>query len=219
MGARLLLGPGLPGLVPVTPAVALAGVGAAGARGLPRSATALAAGGGSDGVAIERRGRRDLRRAVRPVRPGGGRTPGPREPARDRSSPGRAGAAGVAGQADVGVACGLVIGRDSELGIGREAGRLAARARADGWHAAVLNGSTALHLARAGDPGAAARKPPPTLPQPRRWRPCSRPASWRESSTARPPGPGGRWRSLPDPSPTTHQVGLCIATCVEDNRM
>jgi hypothetical protein len=52
------------------------------------------------------------------------------------------------------VACGLVVGRDSELGIGREAGRLAAGARADGWHAAVLNGSTALHLARAGDPGA-----------------------------------------------------------------
>jgi hypothetical protein len=55
-----------------------------------------------------------------------------------------------------GVASGLVIGRDSELGIGREAGRIAARVRADGWHATVLNGSTALDLARAGDPGAPA---------------------------------------------------------------
>jgi hypothetical protein len=55
-----------------------------------------------------------------------------------------------------GVACGLVIGRDSELGIGREAGRIAARARADGWQATVLTGSAALDLARAGDPGAAA---------------------------------------------------------------
>jgi hypothetical protein len=55
-----------------------------------------------------------------------------------------------------GVACGLVIGRASELGLGREAGRVAARARADGWHANVLSGSTALHLARAGDPAATA---------------------------------------------------------------
>jgi hypothetical protein len=53
-----------------------------------------------------------------------------------------------------GLACGLVIGRDSALGIGRDAGRIAARARAEGWRAAVLNGSTALQLARAGDPRA-----------------------------------------------------------------
>jgi hypothetical protein len=49
-----------------------------------------------------------------------------------------------------------VIGRDSGLGLGREAGRAAARARADGWHADVLTGSTALQLVRAGDPAAAA---------------------------------------------------------------
>jgi len=51
-----------------------------------------------------------------------------------------------------GLACGLVIAADTALGLGREAGRVAARLRADGWHAAVRNGAAALHLARAGGP-------------------------------------------------------------------
>jgi hypothetical protein len=43
------------------------------------------------------------------------------------------------------------------MGLGREAGRRAATARAAGWPAAVLTGAAALDLARAGDP----RHPPP----------------------------------------------------------
>jgi hypothetical protein len=51
-----------------------------------------------------------------------------------------------------GLACGLVLGASTALGLGREAGRTAAKARADGWGADVLSGATALHLARAGSP-------------------------------------------------------------------
>jgi hypothetical protein len=50
-----------------------------------------------------------------------------------------------------GAACGLVLGAAAALGLGREAGRAAAHARAAGWDAAVLQGSAALGLARAGD--------------------------------------------------------------------
>ena len=157
MGARLTLGPGLPGLVAVAPAVALAGVGAAGARGLPaplrrwRPAAGAMAWRASAGAVVTCEGPYGVSaQAVVALRGLGNVlaiTPPP-------------GGALVlrawCARRTWGMACGLVIGRDSELGLGREAGRVAARARADGWHAAVLNGWTALHLARAGDPGAAA---------------------------------------------------------------
>jgi hypothetical protein len=51
-----------------------------------------------------------------------------------------------------GVACGLVLGASTALGLGREAGRVAAKARAEGWGAVVLSGAAALHLAQAGSP-------------------------------------------------------------------
>jgi hypothetical protein len=53
---------------------------------------------------------------------------------------------------DWGLACGVVLGASTALGLGREAGRIAAKARADGWGADVLGGATALRLARAGSP-------------------------------------------------------------------
>ena len=158
-GARLRLGPGpgLPGLVPVAPAVALAGVAAAGARGLPaplrrwRPAAGAMVWRPSAGAAVTCEGPSGVS-AQAVVAVGGlgnvlAITPPPGGALVLRAWRARRTWA---------VACGLVIGRDSELGIGREAARLAAKARADGWHAAVLNGSNALQLARAGDPGAPA---------------------------------------------------------------
>jgi hypothetical protein len=56
-----------------------------------------------------------------------------------------------------GLACGLVLGSAEAMGLGREAGRRAADARAAGWLAAVATGQAALALARAGDP----RQPAP----------------------------------------------------------
>ena len=45
-----------------------------------------------------------------------------------------------------GAAFGLVLGAAETLGLGREAGRVAARARNEGWDAVVLAGSAALDL-------------------------------------------------------------------------
>jgi hypothetical protein len=156
MGARLMVGPELPGLVPVAPAVAIAGVGAAGARGLPaplrrwRPAAAAMAWRPSAGAVVTCEGPCGVSAQAVVALHGLGNvlaiTPLPGGALVLRAWRARR---------TWGVACGLVIGRDSELGIGREAGRVAARARADGWHATVLDGTTALHLARAGDPGAA----------------------------------------------------------------
>jgi hypothetical protein len=157
MGVRLIPGPRLPGLVPVVPAVALAGVGAAGARGLPaplrrwRPAAGAMAWRPTAGAVVTCEGPCGVSaQAVVALRGLGNVlaiTPPPGGALVLRAWRARR---------TWGMACGLVIGRDWELGLGREAGRVAARARSDGWHAAVLNGWTALHLARAGDPGAAA---------------------------------------------------------------
>jgi hypothetical protein len=157
VGARLRLGPRLPGLVPAAPAVALAGVAAAGTRGLPapprrwRPPAGATAWRPSAGAVVTCEGPCGLSaQAVVALR-------GPGKVLAITPPPGGALVLRAWRARRVwGVACGLVIGRDSELGIGREAGRVAARARADGWQAAVLNGSAALDLARAGDPGTAA---------------------------------------------------------------
>ena len=157
MGSRLMAGPGLPGLVPVAPAVALAGVGAAGARGLPaplrrwRPAAGATVWRPSAGAAVTCEGPCGVSAQAVVALGGLGN-----EVAITPPPGGALVLRGWRARRTWGVACGLVIGRDSELGIGREAGRVAARARADGWHATVLNGSGALDLARAGDPGAAA---------------------------------------------------------------
>lgn len=51
-----------------------------------------------------------------------------------------------------GLACGLVLGSAEAIGLGREAGRRAATARAAGWQASVATGEAAVALARAADP-------------------------------------------------------------------
>jgi hypothetical protein len=51
-----------------------------------------------------------------------------------------------------GLACGLILGAATAIGLGREAGRRAAAARSAGWRAAVATGDAAVALARAGDP-------------------------------------------------------------------
>jgi hypothetical protein len=154
-GPRLLSGPALPGLVPVTPAVAKAQLGAAGSRGLP---------------APLRRRRPAAQEAERSWRstPGSVLTcegPGGTSAQAVVALYGQGNVAAIApppGGALVlrawrarggwGVACGLVLGAAAALGLGREAGRVGARARAEGWNAVVLSGSIAVQLARAGSP-------------------------------------------------------------------
>lgn len=159
VGKRLLSGPALAGLTPVTPAVAQAGLAVAGARGLPAplrrwrpaagavdtswrsSAGAVVTCDGPGGVsaqAVVALGGLGNAAAITPP-PGGALVL-------------RAWRARRAW----GVSCGLVLGAASALGLGREAGRVAAAARAEGWDAVVLGGPAALRLARAGSPAQAA---------------------------------------------------------------
>jgi hypothetical protein len=151
---RLLTGPPLPGLVPISAAVTQVHLEAAGARGLsaPLRRWRPAAGGarlswqagagsvltcdGPSGVSAQ------AVVALRGTGKIGAITPPP------------GGALVLRGwrtRSTWGAACGLVLGAAEALGLGREAGRVAAAARAAGWEAAVLQGAAALHLARAGD--------------------------------------------------------------------
>ena len=103
--SRLLMGPPLPGLEPIPPAVAQAQLGAAGARGLPAPLRRWrpACGSGPAVVAGERGIRPDLRWSVRRVGPGGGRAPWCWACGCDRSPAGRCpGAPGLAGGAHLG---------------------------------------------------------------------------------------------------------------------
>jgi hypothetical protein len=154
-GPRLRIGPALPGLTPVTAEVVLAHLRMAGSRGLPaplrrrRCGTgtielAWRAGAGSVLTCDGRDGR--SAQAVAALRGRGSAaaiTPPP-------------GGALVlrAWQARQrwGMACGLILGAPAAAGLGREAGRVAAMAQAEGWDAFVLAGSAAMHLARAGSP-------------------------------------------------------------------
>jgi hypothetical protein len=158
-GPRLLSGPALPGLVPVTPTVAQAHLAAAGARGLPAPLRRWrpAAGGverrwrstpgsvltceGPDGTSAQAvvalHGSGNVA-AITPITPPPGGALVLRAWQASRSW---------------GLGCGLVLGAATALGLGREAGRVGARARAEGWNAVVLSGSMALQLARAGSPG------------------------------------------------------------------
>jgi hypothetical protein len=153
-GLRLVVAPALPGLVPVAPAVALAQLAAASARGLapparrrqpavgPRGVWRSSAGsvlvcdgaaGRSAQAAIALHGVGD-EQAVVPL-PGGALVL-------------RAWRA----RRVWGLACGLVLGSAEAIGLGREAGRCAAGARGAGWRAVVATGDAAVALARAGDP-------------------------------------------------------------------
>jgi hypothetical protein len=162
-GSRLLPGPALPGLAPVTAAVALAHLRMAGSRGLPAplrrwrpgtGAVELAwrVGAGSvltcdgpDGssaqAVVALRGLGDAAAIAPP--PGGALVL-----RAWRARPGW------------GMASGLVLGAAVAAGLGRAAGRVAAIARTEGWEASVLSGLAATHLARAGSPGL----PPPRDP-------------------------------------------------------
>jgi hypothetical protein len=140
-GSRLLMGPALAGLTPVTPAAAQASLADAVARGLPAplrrwrpaaggvdtswrwSAGAVVTCDGPCGVsaqAVVALGRLGSVGAITPP-PGAALVL-------------RAWRAGRSW----GVASGLVVGAAAAIGLGREAGRAAARARAEGWDAVLL---------------------------------------------------------------------------------
>ena len=155
IGPRLLAGHGLPGLTPIMPAATLAHLGAAGARGLPPPVRRRQPASGQVKLS--------WRSSVGSVLTCDGPCGASAQAVVAVRGLGNVGAiAPPPGGALVlrawrarhawGLACGLVLGAAEALGLGREAGRVAARARAAGWQAAVLSGSTALQLARAGDP-------------------------------------------------------------------
>jgi hypothetical protein len=162
-GSRLLTGAALPGLAPVTAAVALAHLRTAGSRGLPaplrrwRPGTGAVeltwrAGAGSvltcDGP--------DGRSAQAVVALGGIGSPAAIAPPPGGALVLRAWRAGQGW----GMALGLVLGAVVAAGLGRTAGRVAAIARTEGWDASVLSGRAAVQLARAGSPSV----PPPQGP-------------------------------------------------------
>jgi hypothetical protein len=152
--SRLLMGPPLPGLVPVPAAVAQTRLEAAGERGL---------------AAPVRRRRPTSGGGQASWRAGAGAVLTCEGP----SGTSAQAVVALAGAGDVGAiapppggalvlrawrtrnawgtACGLVLGAPAAIGLGREAGRVAISARAGGWEAVVLQGSAALRLARAGD--------------------------------------------------------------------
>jgi len=152
--SRLLVGPPLPGLVPISAAAAELHLATAGARGLPAPLRRWtpAAGGkdqswragagcvltcdGPDGVSAQ---------AV--VALGGAGDPEAITPPPGAALVLRAWRARHAW----GAACALVLGASEALGLGREGGRIAARARSAGWDAVALQGLAAMQMARAGD--------------------------------------------------------------------
>jgi hypothetical protein len=158
-GTRLLMGCPLPGLTPVAAGTALAHLGAAGMRGLAPPVRRRRPGVGTTELSWRSSAGSVLTcdgpcgtsaQAVIAVRGRGGV---------DALTPPAGGALVLRAwraKRSWGLACGLVLGAAAALGLGREAGRVAARARAQGWHASVLTGPAALHLALAGDPHHAA---------------------------------------------------------------
>lgn len=154
-GPRGLTGPVLPGLRPVTAAVARAHLRIAGSRGLP---------------APLRRRRPATGEVELAWRVGAGCVltcdgPGGRSAQAVVALRGMGNAAAIApppggalvlrawrGGDGYGVACGLVLGASATLGLGREARRVAAAARSEGWDASVLSGQAAVQLAQSGSP-------------------------------------------------------------------
>jgi hypothetical protein len=154
-GSRVLTGPALPGLAPVTDAAALAHLRTAGSRGLPAPLRRRRPGTG----AVELVWRAGAGSVLTCDGPDG------RSAQAVVALRGAGSAAAIApppGGALVlrawrarqgwGMACGLVLGAAAAAGLGRDAGRVAAMVRTEGWDASVLGGSAAMHLARAGSP-------------------------------------------------------------------
>lgn len=151
---RLLMGPPLPGLEPIPSDVAQAQLGAAGARGLPAPLRRWRPAAGAAHLSWQARVGSVLTcdgpcgvSAQAVVALGGAGHAGAIAPPPGGAVVLRAWRAGRTW----GAAGGLVLGASQALGLGREAGRVAAGARAAGWEAAVLQGLPALRLARAGD--------------------------------------------------------------------
>lgn len=159
-GPRLLTGPILPGLAPATATAACAHLRIAASRGLPaplRRRRPATAGGGQAwragaGCVLTCDGP-EGRSAQAVVALHGAGNPAAIAPPPGGALILRAWRTG----AGCGIACGLVLGASATLGLGREARRVAAAARSEGWGASVLTGSAAVLLARAGDP----RRPAP----------------------------------------------------------
>ena len=202
IGSRLLPGPARLALLPAAPAVVQAGLGVAGTRGLPAPMRRWRpAVGGIDLLwRPTRRIGRDLRGAVWDLRPGGGRPPWPGDVAALAPPPGGALVLRAwRARGTWGAALGLVLGAAETLGLGREAGRVAARARNR-----RMGCGRPRRLGRAGPgprPVALARRrrwPQPRRPLAHRWRPCSRPASPPEALAGAAWAASGRSPSLPD---------------------
>ena len=196
MRPDLLMGPPLPGLVPISAAAAELHLATAGARGLPAPLRRWtpAAGGkdqawqagagcvltcdGPDGVSAQ---------AV--VALGGAGDPEAITPPPGGALVLRAWRA----KHTWGAACALVLGASEAAGLGREAGRVASRARGAGWDAIALQGATAMEMARAGDHRAVA---PEVAARARSGRQVARlleaclAAADRDG---RAPGPGSMW--------------------------
>jgi hypothetical protein len=159
VGQRLLVGTELPGLAPVTEADVRGHLGVAGTRGLPAPLRRWrpTAGGvepvwrSSPGAVLTCEGPSGVSAQAVVALSGLGSVVAIGPP------PGGALVLRAwRARGSWGVACGLVLGASTALGLGREAGRVAAKARADGWGARVLGDAAALHLARAGSPELAA---------------------------------------------------------------
>jgi hypothetical protein len=152
--SRRILGPPLPGLVPVPAAVARVRLEAAGERGLaaPVRRRRPSSGGGQvswragAGAVLTCEGPSGTSAQAVVAFAGAGHV-GAIAPPPGGALVLRAWRTGGAW----GAACGLVLGAPAATGLGREAGRVAVSARAAGWDAVVLQGSAALRLARAGD--------------------------------------------------------------------
>lgn len=151
---RLLTGPPLPGLEPIPAAVALAHLAGAGERGLaaplrrrrPAAGAAHRSWQATAGSVLTCDGPCGASaQAVVALRGTG--LAGAITPPRGGALVLRAWRA----RRTWGAACGLVLGADQALGLGRAAARVAVSARVAGWDAAVLQGLPALRLARAGD--------------------------------------------------------------------
>jgi hypothetical protein len=150
----LAVAPALPGLVPVAPVAVLAHLAAAAARGLAPPARRRQPAAGGEGawrssagsvLVCDGPGGRSAQAVIALHGRGDGRAVAP--------PPG--GALVLRAwrvRRGWGISCGLVLGSAEAIGLGREAGRRAADARAAGWQATVATGQAALALARAGDP-------------------------------------------------------------------